>query len=151
MYLFHYFHQDVKAKGSTDRLSADDVKSSLASSSVNDLLRNVPQGPSNTVPLFVREEDVEKVELPTEAAVRIKTVGASPFVGQFCRQLQGLSFDKTGMGPLARSSKNQWAKMPFYGPSVVAGLKWNNWHKFWQVYFKKQVCFFKQAAIRLAL
>jgi hypothetical protein len=72
---------EVKAKGNTDKLSVDEVKSLIENAQVSAMIAEiVEKSLEGDVTLLMREEDRDKIELFNDVPVRVKTAGNNPFV-----------------------------------------------------------------------
>ncbi|CAL1527618.1 unnamed protein product [Lymnaea stagnalis] len=72
---------DVKAKGKTDRLLVDEVKSVIHDSKIEVMIKDIlaKSSPGDVFLLF-KEDDHDKVEISNGSSVRIKTLRDSPIV-----------------------------------------------------------------------
>ncbi|XP_070576740.1 arpin-like [Ptychodera flava] len=68
----------VDPKGQTDRLSPEEAATVLKKPELIKLTER--QSPAGTVPLWIEEEDIEKIELVDGQHIRLKTQGDGPFI-----------------------------------------------------------------------
>nr|XP_033775383.1 arpin isoform X2 [Geotrypetes seraphini] len=73
----------VEAKGETDRLSPEELKSLVNKAEL--LKVTEKHTPSGTVAFWLAEAEVEKTELEMEEELRIKTHGDSPFIASLAK------------------------------------------------------------------
>uniref|UniRef100_A0A0B7A763 Arpin n=1 Tax=Arion vulgaris TaxID=1028688 RepID=A0A0B7A763_9EUPU len=72
---------EVKAKGKTDKLSVEEVKTLITNAKVSTMISEIVEKFSEEdVTLLMREEDRNKLELFNDVLVRVKTAGNNPFV-----------------------------------------------------------------------
>ncbi|XP_059161117.1 arpin-like [Physella acuta] len=72
---------DVRQKGSSDRLSVDEVKSLTQNPQINAMLNDVlSKDSSGDIYFLLKEEERDKIEILNETFVRIKTAGNSPLI-----------------------------------------------------------------------
>ncbi|XP_030058213.1 arpin-like [Microcaecilia unicolor] len=73
----------VEAKGETDRLSPEELKSLVNKAEL--LKVTEKHTPTGTVALWLAEAEVEKSELEMEEELRVKTQGDSPFIASLAK------------------------------------------------------------------
>ena len=74
----------MKSKGSTDRLTPEEVSILVHDLKVSDMISNIvaKDNAAGNIILLMKEEQRLKVDLKENSLVRIKTCGNSPFVGR---------------------------------------------------------------------
>ncbi|XP_078000894.1 arpin-like [Glandiceps talaboti] len=68
----------VKAKGETDKLSQEELESVLKKPELTKLTEK--QTPPGSIPFWIQEENLEKIDLTDGEHIRLKTSGDGPFI-----------------------------------------------------------------------
>lgn len=71
---------ETTAKGETDRLSAAELRATITIPALQEAVRKMGSLPEETIPLWLEESQLDKMDVENQDVVRIKTKWDCPFV-----------------------------------------------------------------------